>query len=128
MRIKQIFFSVFGLGLLILVGGLFVRQARADEVYQPSVELRQEHRERMRLDWEDRFSQAVEDGVITDSQLDGLIRKKEELMANRTRMREEMQAWMEESGIDLEALRDYGCGAQMGSRGCGGLNCGMKAE
>lgn len=100
------------------IGGPIAEKFGLDqqEVDQAIDQFRQEHRVEMRLDWEDRFSQAVEDGVITDDQLQALIEKKEEVMANRTRMRDEMHAWMEENGIDVGALGGYGCGEKTGTR------------
>jgi len=125
---------------LIAFGGLLVKQAKADEVdtygrggmidrfverfnldkqevEEEVFQLKEEHRAEKRVRHEDRLNQAVEDGVITGGQKEMILNKHEELYQNRMQTREEMQTWMKENGIDIEALTEYGCGG-----GCGG--CG----
>ncbi len=149
MRTKKIIFSAVGLGLIILAGGFLVKQAKADQVYsyrrggiveqlterfnldQEEVDetveqFHQEHQAEMHLHHEERWQKAVNDGAITEDQKQMLINKHEEMYQNRGQHRNEMLTWMEENGIDFNVLREYGCGAQMGSRGCGGFNCGMR--
>ena len=69
---------------------------------------------------EERLSQAVEDGVISEEQKQALQDKWQEMwqerQVEREQHREEMQAWFEEQGIDPEALRQYG-GFKMGMHG-----------
>jgi hypothetical protein len=69
--------------------------------------VRDEQREQMKKDREDRLSKAVEDGVITQSQKESLISKMEENFEKRKENREEMQNWFKEQGIDELKLREY---------------------
>ncbi len=81
-----------------------------DEVDATIEEYRNEKREQNWSDREAKLQQAVEDGVITAEQKQMLINKHQEMWEERGQHREEMQKWMEESGINFEALREYGCG------------------
>jgi len=129
-----------GLSLIVLSGILMVKDARADdfdygrermieqlserfnlnedEVNQAVDEFRQERQNEMQARHEDHLNQAVQDGVITNDQKQALLNKHEEIRQEREKKWTKMQAWMEESGIDFQALKEYGVG-QVGL-GCGG--------
>jgi len=84
-------------------------------------ENRTEHQQQMRADFEDRLSQFVSEGKVTEGQKQAILAKKEEMMANykglkdlsfenltheerREEMethREEMKTWAQENDIDL---------------------------
>ncbi len=94
------------------------------EVFEFIEESRQERREAKAEARTEALSVAVEDGVITQIQLDALLERKEESQAARQALRdsnagreeirdqiqssrEEFQAWAEAEGIDLEELSEY---------------------
>ncbi len=130
-----------GLSLIVLAGILMVKDARADdldygrggmieqlserfnlnedEVNQAVDEFRQERQNEMQARHEDRLNEAVQNGVITEEQRQELLNKHEEMRQEKEKKWTEMRDWMEESGIDFEALREYGVG-QVGL-GCGAL-------
>ncbi len=66
----------------------------------------------LRQNIEDRLSQAVADGKLTEEQKQALLAKRDEMEAereaNRLDRREEMQKWFSEQGIDPEVLARYG--------------------
>jgi hypothetical protein len=92
-----------------------------DEVDEAVNQFREKRQAEMRAQHEERLQQAVDDGVITSEQKQALENRHNEMRETKTRMREEMQTWMEESGIDFEALRQYG-------GGCKGFGHGFKPE
>ena len=73
---------------------------------------------------EERLSEAVSAGVITEEQKTLLLTKMNEWQADRSALRqehrEEMESWMEENGINHDSLRQY-----MGFGGHGGFGKGM---
>ncbi len=69
--------------------------------------VRDERQEEMKTEREDKLSQAVNDGVITEAQKQALLSKVEEHMGERQQNRGELQAWFSEQGIDETKLRDY---------------------
>ena len=69
------------------------------------------------------LDQAVGDGVITEEQKQSIIAKQAEIKARMEAERTEMQTWMEENGIDEEALHEY----NIGGFGFGGGK-GMRGE
>ncbi|MBU0569393.1 hypothetical protein KKB40_01260 [Patescibacteria group bacterium] len=78
-----------------------------DEVRDAFDEVRADHFAQMQTRREERLNQAVEDGVISESQKQVLLERREEMKANREQHREEMQVWFAEQGIDHEALMQY---------------------
>jgi len=90
-----------------------------DEVAGAMEDVREEHRVEMQEWREERLSDAVEDGVITEEQKQALLDRQAEIQENRQQFREDCRQWMEESGIDFEALREYrdGCGGRCFGRG-----------
>ncbi len=140
MQMKKVLIPLAIIGLLAVSGTMLVKQARADEepsygrsgVVQQLAEkfnLNQEevdetlsrYHEQRRADKQvmrdDKFQQAVDDGVITAEQKQVIIDKHQEMFESRGQMREEMQEWMADQGIDLEALSEYGCGGGLGMGG-----------
>lgn len=69
--------------------------------------VRDEKQDEMKAKREEKLSQAVKDGVITEAQKTTLLAKMEEHMGERQQNREEMQSWFREQGIDETKLRDY---------------------
>jgi hypothetical protein len=140
LKTKQWLIPVMGLSLIVLAGILMVKEARADdldygrgrmieqlserfnlnedEVNKTVDEFRQERQNEMQARHEDHLNQAVQDGVITNDQKQALLNEHEEIRQEREKKWTEMQSWMEESGIDFQALKEYGVG-QVGL-GCGG--------
>ncbi|MBU1110287.1 hypothetical protein KKB83_01575 [Patescibacteria group bacterium] len=91
----------------------------ADEVQGVMDNFRQERfqkrQELMREKMEENLGEAVADGVITEDQRQTLMEKKQEMRERHQQLREEWQGWAEESGIDFDALREYGVrGMDMG--------------
>lgn len=72
---------------------------------------KQTRQQNMQESKENRLSQAVEDGVITDVQKENLLNKWQEMHQEREDQRQtnrkEMQEWMQNEGIDSEKLHDY---------------------
>lgn len=81
-----------------------------DEVFKERQQQRQAYMEK-------RFDEAVKDGVITADQKQALLKKQAEMQEKQKQMREEMQKWMEESGIDFGKLAPYRVG--FGGKGFG---------
>lgn len=73
--------------------------------------VREERREEVQAEREDKLSQAVADGVITEEQKEAILAKKQEMRSEyqekKEQHKQEMQAWFGEQGIDHEALREY---------------------
>jgi uncharacterized protein (DUF39 family) len=99
-----------------------------DEVEQVVTDYRNESRERMQSQYEERLNQAVTDGKITAEQKELILEKHNQLQSQwdaesqeRQQHREEMQAWAEENNIDLSYL---GFGMGMGRGGHGGMTRG----
>lgn len=63
------------------------------------------------------LDQAVADGVITAEQKQALEAKWAEREAQREAHQEEMRVWMEEQGLDCQALSQYRSGMGSGRRG-----------
>lgn len=136
MKLNKILIPLMVIGLLAVSGTILVKQAQADdtdygpngvverlterfnlnqdEVEQTLNQYREERRAENQAQHEERLQQVVDDGVITAEQKQAIIDKHEEMMHNRGQMREEMQSWMDNQGIDWQALSTYGCGEEMG--------------
>lgn len=88
-----------------------------DEVIGVFDEVRQEKQQQMLTAMGERLDEAVNDGVITTEQKQALLNKHQEMWEKQNQLREEMQTWMEQSGIDFEKLAPYR--VVFGGRGCG---------
>jgi len=90
-----------------------------DEVKAVFDEERTEHQAQMQARFEERLSQFVSDGKITEEQKQAILAKKEEMQGNREEFkdlsaeerkqkmeerRQEMQSWAEQNGIDVDLL------------------------
>ncbi|MFW6110203.1 MAG: hypothetical protein ACOC6Q_02135 [Patescibacteria group bacterium] len=71
------------------------------------------------------LDEAVADGVITETQKQMILDKQTEQNEQHEQHRNSMISWMEESGIDFEALREYGYGCGHACEGFGKGGCGM---
>jgi restriction endonuclease len=69
--------------------------------------VRDERLEEMKTEREEKLSQAVSDGILTEVQKQALLSKMEELMGERQQNKEKLRAWFSEQGIDETKLRDY---------------------
>lgn len=139
MKSKKVFILVLALGILALVGAYWTGRANAQAVSSPTTivdklverfslnkdevtgvfdEIHQEHQQQRQAYMESKLDEAVEDGVITAEQKQALSNKHREMQEKRNQEREEMQRWMEESGIDFGKLAPYKVG--YGGRGFGG--------
>lgn len=96
-----------------------------DEVQAVFDAARDERRERQQINREERLTQAVTDGVITEEQKQALENKWQEMAsereAERAQQREKMRAWFESQGIDERALVQYG---GLGHGGHNGMRMG----
>jgi len=94
----------------------------ADEVETVFDEAREGRQQSMQQNREERLNDAVSDGAITEEQKEALQNKWEERNMEREQHQEEMQAWMDEQGIDHDALRSYnGPGRDGFDKGFGGM-------
>ncbi len=143
---KKIIFGLLFLGLMIGAGARWVDTAAADEeafahpwaariaerfglneaeVNEFFGEVHQERQAEMQARWQERINQAVADGVLTQAQAEALIARHSEMEQNRGQARDEMEAWMEENGLDHETLREYLGGPFGGGHGPGGRGMRM---
>ncbi len=97
-----------------------------DEVNTAVEDMRGQHRVEMQERQEEGLDEAVADGVITAEQRQMLLDHHAEMEAEREQRRAEREEWREQSGIDFEALRDYGGGCGMGGKGGGHGGRGLK--
>jgi len=88
-------------------------------------EMREEKRTLRRAEQEEKLSEAVADGVITEEQKQAIIDHRNETQTDREQRRSENQQWMEDGGIDHDALKEYtGGGEGMGNKS--GFGKGMR--
>ena len=87
---------------------LGVEESKVDEAF---VQVREERQAEMQEKHEEKLSQAVKDGVLTEDQKSQLAEKQNAHQAEMQNLRqthkEEMQKWMDEQGIDESKLRTY---------------------
>ncbi len=95
-----------------------------DEVTTALEDVREERRVQVQERKEDGLDEAVADGVITGEQKQTLLEQQQEKWEGCAQHHEEMQEWMEDSGIDFESLREYGYGGRFGG-GFGGHGKGF---
>jgi len=87
-----------------------------DEVSTAVEDVRGQHRLEMQKRQEDGLDEAVADSVITEEQKQMLLDHRAEMDTEREQRRAEREEWREQSGIDFEALREYGGGCGMGRK------------
>ena len=100
-----------------------------EEVTQVLDETRKEHQQQAQADFEEKLNEAVENGRITDDQKSIILAKHEEMknskenwkdlspeerMEKGKTMKEELEAWAEQNGLDL---KDLSLGYNKGQRG-----------
>jgi molecular chaperone GrpE (heat shock protein) len=131
MKAKLFFLSALALGTLILLGSVRTGKMSAqaanapqsivnklverfnlnkDEVTGVFDEEQKERQEKMQAEREERLNRAVTDGVITAEQKEALLKKQAEWQEKEKQLKEEMQNWREQSGIDFKKLAPYGIG------------------
>jgi len=100
-----------------------------DEVKAVFNENRDENKQRVQQQFEERINQSVADGKITEEQKQAIIKKKEELQSQGNKMRDElknlsaderklkreknredMEKWAEENSIDLKEIKGFNIG------------------
>lgn len=81
-----------------------LKEADVEAVFEA---VRDEKQEEMKSQREEKLSQAVKDGVLTEAQKATLLSKMEEHIGERRENREEMQNWYKNEGIDETKLREY---------------------
>lgn len=135
---KQVLASVLALGVIVSVGyfgssyvlasegrphdNLVQAIAQKFNLNESDVEavftaVRDEKVEEMNLKREEKLNQAVQDGVISESQKSALLQKMQEQYNNREKDRELMQEWFKSQGIDELKLREYlGFGRRFGAK------------
>lgn len=100
-----------------------LKEADVEAVFES---VRDERQEEMKANRQEKLSQAVKDGVITEAQKHTLLSKMEEHFNERRENREEMQNWYKEQGIDETKLREF---LRPTSRGDGrGMGRGMMGK
>lgn len=130
-KISKLIIPAVALGALMFVGYLWTGKTTAqaigpnqsvvdklverfglnkDEVTGVFDEMHQERQQERQAYMESRLDQAVKDEVITADQKQALLNKHKEMQEKQKQLREEMQKWMEESGIDFEKLAPYRVG------------------
>lgn len=118
MNKQKVLISSLALVALGSLGYFTVGEVYAQTAERLSPEIMQEFRlERQAANkaaMQDRLSQAVEDGSITQEQKDKLVVKLAEVEATREAHRLEIQAWAEENGIDESLLMGFGHGRGQG--------------
>ena len=103
--------------------------------------MRQERKEEMQAKSDEKLSEAVDNGIITEDQKAALIAKREEnkpdmgenrdlSVEEREALREtnkaDMESWANDNGIDLEALHEYLGGPQGPREGKSGRGMGSR--
>lgn len=125
---KKILIPTFAIAALAVASavGLNIAHAEDTNTYPPLVqklaerfglnqsdvqsvfdEERADHHAQMQQNINDRLSQAVADGVLTEDQKNALIQKFEEKQNEREQNHEEMQTWLKDQGIDMSKLGSY---------------------
>lgn len=113
-----------------LVQKFGLNQTEVEAVFD---EARKEHQDQMKANFEQRLSQAVNNGEISEAQKQAILEKheelikkheenwqnkqnltKEQMMELKSKEREELKSWVEQNGIDLKYFWGFG---KMGLRG-----------
>ena len=85
-----------------------------DKVTQALDSIQSERQKEMKTRFEERLTQLVKDGKITENQKQAILKKHDELQTKRTAERQEMQNWAKQNG--LENFHSFG-GIGHGMRG-----------
>ncbi len=122
-------FAKYGNGQLDVANKIAERFGlNKEEVQKVFEENRQEQRQNMEADFENRLNQLITDGKITEQQKEAIMAKRNEMGSNSWKTedfknlsveerrvkadqnREAMDKWAEENGINLEDIRPFGAG------------------
>ena len=141
---KKLIVPILLIAALVYAGAAGLKSVKAEDIgsYPPIVqklaqkfnlkeedvktafdEERQDRRQEMQNLRNERLSQAVKNGIITDAQKQALINKENELRTKREQERSELEKWYSDQGIDRSKLAPY-MGGGRGKEGFGGM--GMK--
>ena len=114
---KEVSANWFGLGNSNLISNLAKKLGIGEEKVKQAFESVQSERQKeMRTLFEQRLSQSVKDGKITEAQKQAILKKHDEMQTKRTTQRQEMQNWLKANG--LEDVHPFGFG--FGNRGMHG--------
>jgi len=138
---KKMYLMTLAMFALVLAGVIGVKSVKAVETKNPESpliqaivnkfnlnqsevdntinEVRQEKQKERQAQMESNLSKAVSDGVITESQKQAILEKHQEMQANQTKNREEMEKWMTDNNLDFSKLSQYQIGLGFGGRGSG---------
>ncbi len=84
-------------------------------------EQRQEQFQEKQKFEEQRLTQAVSDGAITEAQKQALLDKWTEIQGQEQKIRDDYQKWLEDQGIDVTKLAPYAGFGHHGGFGGGGM-------
>jgi len=96
-----------------------LKQADVQTVFDQQ---RTDRQTEMQARYEDRLTQAVKDGKITEAQKTAILAKQKEMQAKREQERTDWQAWLKSN--DLEDS-EFGMGFGFAGKGMGGMGRGM---
>ena len=123
---RKYILAVLALGVVLGAGFLSATVARANDSYPPFIQGLSEHfglsetevqnfvdeqradRNAYKLQaFEENLQQAVDEGVITEEQMQAFLDKQEEMYAARLALKQEMDDWFESAGINKQELAPY---------------------
>lgn len=88
-------------------------------------EVKSERQAEMETRYEERLTQAVSDGDLTEEKKQLILNKHKELVGQMEQQKTDLQKWADDNGIDLKYLGGFGGGH--GGRGFGkGMHAGME--
>lgn len=85
-----------------------------DNVKSAVDSIRTEKKAQMQKNFEERLSQAVKDGKITEDQKSKILAKNKELQTNRQAKKTELEKWSKDNGIDIKYIGPFGHGFRQG--------------
>lgn len=90
---------------------------REEDVQSVFESVREERKNQMQKNWEERLDQAVKDGKITEAQKQAILKKQQEFKDKRVQNKEDLEKWVRDNNIDLKTLFPFGgMGFKMGFR------------
>jgi len=96
-----------------------LKQADVQTVFEQE---RTQRQTQMQARFEERLTQAVKDGQITESQKTAILAKHQEMQQEREKEREEWQSWLKANGLENS---EFGSGFGGKGMGMGGMGRGM---
>lgn len=79
-----------------------------DKIKQAFATIQSERQKQMRTLFEERLTQMVIGGKITQSQKQAILKKHDELQAKRNNQRQELENWAKQNNIDLNLFGGFG--------------------